>query len=927
MEARCGRDPPMSQASSEAKPTVAIETLAEGSRRRAAGLKRKAALGTTAAASPSSSAPSKRLIKERTALNILPIDHNGPWTRARQPPNRFAASGSQKQRDVAAAAGTADGEDGKELLDAGDRIGFEEVTVPLDGPIVDAEFEAVRSRGAYVHVVPTPAGWFSWKKIHELEKHLLPSFFNGEREGRTAEIYMEIRNSIMKKFHDDPHSLLEVKDLSEISAGDMSARQEVMERLDCWGLINFHPFPPSNTEEGISETGATTASPLLDQLYLFEDAVSLPCLVPKNQELSTPAILPQMFSDTALIDDIVRTVDPSVEYHCNSCSADCSRKRYHCQKQADFDLCVECYNNGKFGSDMTPADFILMESAEGPGVSGGSWTDQETLLLLEALELFGENWNEIAEHVATKTKAQCILHFLQMPIEDPFLESKDDSSGKMHDLVEPYSASKEPSLENTPEMKGCDNGTSSDHPVSSPAENDAEVDQSHESNSCFAIDALKSAFHAIGFAPEEAKPNSFVEAGNPVMVLAAFFARLADQDAVAISSRSSLKAMSEETPGLMLASRHCFILADPPNDNVGLPVSGSMATDIGNLKEVDQLPSSNGCDELNDGVKNRQVDTASEQSENLLLASSHEDSKKSSVSKEPGDAFLTEDIACSRKKRSDDRILPRELRSNSDQQDKNNGHDSVIAATVNSKELGGTPSHGGDAPSHGGDALTTTKVADDLNNIEDKSLISSKSDEECLDQVQKILGSQKDAETLPTSVMKDEVIPIKDSTASTIDVSEVVGGDNKRESSSRPDINISTADSQAGINNLKRAAVSVLSAAAVKAKLLADQEEDEIRQLASFVIEKQLRKLEIKLALFSEMESVITRAKEQIERAKQKLIHERAMIIAARLGLPPPSSRPFSTSLTANKFAMGYGSTSLRLPSMASQKPPPTRRP
>lgn len=75
---------------------------------------------------------------------------------------------------------------------------------------------------------------------------------------------------------------------------------------------------------------------------------------------------------------------------------------------------------------MTSADFILMEPAEGPGASGGSWTDQETLLLLEALELFGENWNEIAEHVATKTKTQCMLHFIQMPIEDPFLDDKDD---------------------------------------------------------------------------------------------------------------------------------------------------------------------------------------------------------------------------------------------------------------------------------------------------------------------------------------------------------------------------------------------------------------------------------------------------------------------------------------------------------------------
>ena len=42
------------------------------------------------------------------------------------------------------------------------------------------------------------------------------------------------------------------------------------------------------------------------------------------------------------------------------------------------------------------------------------------------------------------------------------------------------------------------------------------------------------------------------------------------------------------------------------------------------------------------------------------------------------------------------------------------------------------------------------------------------------------------------------------------------------------------------IDRVKRAAVTALSAAAVKAKLLADQEEDQIRQLTASLIEKQV---------------------------------------------------------------------------------------
>lgn len=96
--------------------------------------------------------------------------------------------------------------------------------------------------------------------------------------------------------------------------------------------------------------------------------------------------------------------------------------------QADFDLCPDCYNAGKFGSDMMSTDFMRMDVTEAADAKGEGWTDQETLLLLEALELYGDNWNEIAEHVATKSKSQCILHFIRLPIEDPFLDDTDTST-------------------------------------------------------------------------------------------------------------------------------------------------------------------------------------------------------------------------------------------------------------------------------------------------------------------------------------------------------------------------------------------------------------------------------------------------------------------------------------------------------------------
>ncbi len=54
------------------------------------------------------------------------------------------------------------------------------------------------------------------------------------------------------------------------------------------------------------------------------------------------------------------------------------------------------------------------------------WTDQETLLLLEGLEMYKDDWNKVCEHVGTRTQDECILKFLQLPIEDPFLDGSNN---------------------------------------------------------------------------------------------------------------------------------------------------------------------------------------------------------------------------------------------------------------------------------------------------------------------------------------------------------------------------------------------------------------------------------------------------------------------------------------------------------------------
>lgn len=44
---------------------------------------------------------------------------------------------------------------------------------------------------------------------------------------------------------------------------------------------------------------------------------------------------------------------------------------------------------------------------------GRDWEDQETLLLLEAMELHKDDWNRVADHVGTRTQEECIMRMFK----------------------------------------------------------------------------------------------------------------------------------------------------------------------------------------------------------------------------------------------------------------------------------------------------------------------------------------------------------------------------------------------------------------------------------------------------------------------------------------------------------------------------------
>lgn len=135
---------------------------------------------------------------------------------------------------------------------------------------------------------------------------------------------------------------------------------------------------------------------------------------------------------TKQIEDIAK--EPKKPIYCFACATDCTRVRYHYAKthrpargkeeDVAFDICPACFLDNKYSPSSHAIDFVKIEDPNYSAVpdKDAPWTEDELLLLLEGLEIYDENWNKIADHVGSRTREECVVRFLQLEIEDKYLE-------------------------------------------------------------------------------------------------------------------------------------------------------------------------------------------------------------------------------------------------------------------------------------------------------------------------------------------------------------------------------------------------------------------------------------------------------------------------------------------------------------------------
>nr|NVI75808.1 moira [Cucujiformia] len=225
------------------------------------------------------------------------------------------------------------------------------------------------------------AAWFDYNSIHEVEKRGLPEFFNGRNKSKTPEIYLAYRNFMVDTYRLNPTEYITSTACRRNLAGDVCAIMRVHAFLEQWGLINYQV----DTDSRPTPMGPPPTS----HFHILSDT-------PSGLQPVNPPKTPQPSAAKTLLD-----LDRPTE----------CRKAENGDNISSFGLKLDQYAKKPAALRNRNAASLTRD-----------WTEQETLLLLEGLEMYKDDWNKVCEHVGSRTQDECILHFLRLPIEDPYLE-------------------------------------------------------------------------------------------------------------------------------------------------------------------------------------------------------------------------------------------------------------------------------------------------------------------------------------------------------------------------------------------------------------------------------------------------------------------------------------------------------------------------
>ncbi|XP_017485731.1 PREDICTED: SWI/SNF complex subunit SMARCC2-like [Rhagoletis zephyria] len=266
-------------------------------------------------------------------------------------------------------------------------------------------------------IIPSYASWFDYNCIHSVERRGLPEFFNSRNNSKTPEVYIAYRNFMVDTYRLNPTEYLTVTAVRRNIAGDVCAIMRVHAFLEQWGLINYQVDADARP--------TPMGPPSTSHFHVYLDAPSglQPLNPPRGQMSATQQML------NLPKENGIGKLD--------------SEKGEAADKTDGATLKNGFNDNFGLKVDQYAKKNSFFKSKAAANLSR-EWTEQETLLLLEGLELYKDDWNKVCEHIGSRTQDECILHFLRLPIEDPYLDNTNNALGPLSYNPIPFSKSGNP---------------------------------------------------------------------------------------------------------------------------------------------------------------------------------------------------------------------------------------------------------------------------------------------------------------------------------------------------------------------------------------------------------------------------------------------------------------------------------------------------
>lgn len=302
--------------------------------------------------------------------------------------------------------------------------------------------------------VPSYSCWFTFDAVHDIERRALPEFFEPENEEssptankyKTAAAYREYRDFMIHTFRMRPNEYLSVTTCRRHLTGDVVTLMRVHAFLEQWGLINYQAVSGAteNANEALLSSSIAAVSLEAQQRAL---PATLDAWVKAEQSMP---LLKCACCSSVIVSSLPAEAQNVLSY-------------YH-HPTRKITLCVSCFSEGKYPSEVSSGEFVRIDPAAFTSASPNpltgteqDWSPEDTLKLMEAVEKYSSSnvnlaannvWDAIAETVG-RTKEACLLHFLRIPAGDYLRQAASENIFGTSDanyLAFPFTQSENPIL-------------------------------------------------------------------------------------------------------------------------------------------------------------------------------------------------------------------------------------------------------------------------------------------------------------------------------------------------------------------------------------------------------------------------------------------------------------------------------------------------